>query len=126
MPNFHSFPLTLMPVLQASNNNCLLHDVTLLSEQKAMHVDVVADATLLYFYFRFGRKPVLFGANAMLSIFSCAVAFAPSWPVFTALFFLMGMGQISSYITVFVLGMDFTFSPFFFCLFFHSRVVDLR
>uniref|UniRef100_UPI0037E94278 solute carrier family 22 member 4-like n=1 Tax=Semicossyphus pulcher TaxID=241346 RepID=UPI0037E94278 len=55
---------------------------------------------------RFGRKPVLFGATAMLSIFSSAVAFAPSWPVFTVLFFMMGVGQIASYIAVFVLGSE--------------------
>uniref|UniRef100_A0A665WFC3 Major facilitator superfamily (MFS) profile domain-containing protein n=1 Tax=Echeneis naucrates TaxID=173247 RepID=A0A665WFC3_ECHNA len=55
---------------------------------------------------RFGRKPVLFGAIAMLSIFSSAVAFAPSWPVFTVLFFVLGMGQIACYIVVFVLGSE--------------------
>ncbi|XP_070694565.1 solute carrier family 22 member 4-like [Pempheris klunzingeri] len=55
---------------------------------------------------RFGRKPVLFGAIAMLSVFSSAVAFAPSWPVFTVLFFMMGMGQIAGYIVVFVLGSE--------------------
>lgn len=41
----------------------------------------------------------------LLAVFSFALAFAPSWPVFTALFFMMGAGQISSYVTVFVLGM---------------------
>ncbi|XP_051259111.1 solute carrier family 22 member 4-like isoform X2 [Dicentrarchus labrax] len=55
---------------------------------------------------RFGRKPVLFSAIAMISIFSCAVAFAPSWPVFTVLFFMMGLGQLASYIVVFVLGSE--------------------
>uniref|UniRef100_A0A3B5MMQ7 Major facilitator superfamily (MFS) profile domain-containing protein n=1 Tax=Xiphophorus couchianus TaxID=32473 RepID=A0A3B5MMQ7_9TELE len=54
---------------------------------------------------RFGRKPVLFGSIAVLSIFSSAVAFAPSWPVFTVLFFMLGLGQIACYIVVFVLGM---------------------
>ncbi|KAM7379968.1 hypothetical protein PAMP_003299 [Pampus punctatissimus] len=55
---------------------------------------------LLYFYCRFGRKPVLFATIIMLSIFSVAIAFAPSWPVFTVLFFMLGMGQISSYIVL--------------------------
>ncbi|XP_070770964.1 solute carrier family 22 member 4-like [Enoplosus armatus] len=55
---------------------------------------------------RFGRKPVLFGAIAALSVFSSAVAFAPSWPVFTVLFFMLGLGQITSYIAIFVLGSE--------------------
>ncbi|XP_023276637.1 solute carrier family 22 member 4-like isoform X1 [Seriola lalandi dorsalis] len=55
---------------------------------------------------RFGRKPVLFGSIAMLTIFSGALAFAPSWPVFTVLFFMLGMGQIACYIVVFVLGSE--------------------
>ncbi|XP_031136494.1 solute carrier family 22 member 4-like isoform X1 [Sander lucioperca] len=55
---------------------------------------------------RFGRKPALFGAITALSIFSSALAFAPSWPVFTMLFFLLGLGQITSYIVAFVLGSE--------------------
>nr|XP_019965897.1 PREDICTED: solute carrier family 22 member 5-like [Paralichthys olivaceus] len=55
---------------------------------------------------RFGRKPVLFGSLVMLSIFSCALTFAPSWPVFTVLFFMLGMGQIASFIVGFVLGSE--------------------
>ncbi|XP_041807357.1 solute carrier family 22 member 4-like [Chelmon rostratus] len=55
---------------------------------------------------RFGRKPVLFGSIAMLSVFSSAVAFAPSWPVLTLLFFMMGLGQIACYVVVFVLGSE--------------------
>ncbi|KAM9346797.1 solute carrier family 22 member 4-like [Symphorus nematophorus] len=55
---------------------------------------------------RFGRKPVLFGSIAMLSVFCVAVAFAPSWPVLTVLFFMMGLGQITSYIVIFVLGAE--------------------
>ncbi|XP_053184526.1 organic cation/carnitine transporter 2-like [Scomber japonicus] len=55
---------------------------------------------------RFGRKPVVFGAAFMISIFSSAVAFAPSWPVFIVLFFMLGLGQIASYIVVFVLGSE--------------------
>ncbi|KAK5890236.1 hypothetical protein CesoFtcFv8_013776 [Champsocephalus esox] len=55
---------------------------------------------------RFGRKPVLFGAIFALSLFSSAAAFAPSWPVFIAFFFMLGMGQITSYIAAFVLGSE--------------------
>ncbi|CAJ1079814.1 solute carrier family 22 member 4-like [Xyrichtys novacula] len=55
---------------------------------------------------RFGRKPVLFSAMAMLSVFSIAIAFAPSWPVFTFLFFMMGLGQMAGYIALFVLGSE--------------------
>ncbi|XP_026231690.1 solute carrier family 22 member 4-like [Anabas testudineus] len=55
---------------------------------------------------RFGRKPVVFGAITMLSISSIALAFAPSWPVFTLLYFLMGMGQIACFIVLFVLGSE--------------------
>ena len=66
--------------------------------------------TPLCLYFRFGRKPVLFGAISVLSIFSSALAFAPSWPVFTVLFYLLGLGQITSYVVSFVLGRAFAFS----------------
>ncbi|XP_038550353.1 solute carrier family 22 member 4-like isoform X1 [Micropterus salmoides] len=55
---------------------------------------------------RFGRKPVLFGAITIISVFSSAVAFAPSWPVFIMLFFVLGMGQITSFIVAFVLGSE--------------------
>ncbi|XP_033984780.1 solute carrier family 22 member 4-like [Trematomus bernacchii] len=55
---------------------------------------------------RFGRKPVLFGAIFVLSLFSSAVAFVPSWPVFIVLFFMLGMGQITSFIAAFVLGSE--------------------
>ncbi|XP_037644841.1 solute carrier family 22 member 4-like isoform X3 [Sebastes umbrosus] len=58
---------------------------------------------------RFGRKPALFGAIATLSIFSSAMAFAPSWPIFTVLLFMMGMGQITCFIVAFVLGSEILF-----------------
>lgn len=108
-----------------------LHHISTLSKHEAFmvsllylnggpYVAVVADTTLLYLYFRFGRKPVLFGSIAVLSIFSSAVAFAPSWPVFTVLLFLMGMGQIACYIVVFVLGMDFSISLYSFSIYTNS------
>ncbi|KAM8857142.1 solute carrier family 22 member 4-like [Synchiropus picturatus] len=55
---------------------------------------------------RFGRKPVIFGSIAILSIFSGALVLAPSWPIFTIIFFIMGMGQITSYIVIFVMGSE--------------------
>ncbi|KAI3356097.1 hypothetical protein L3Q82_017359, partial [Scortum barcoo] len=55
---------------------------------------------------RFGRKPILFGFIAVLSISSGAVAFAPSWPVFAVLFFTLGLGQITCYVVAFVLGSE--------------------
>uniref|UniRef100_A0A8C2XR62 Major facilitator superfamily (MFS) profile domain-containing protein n=1 Tax=Cyclopterus lumpus TaxID=8103 RepID=A0A8C2XR62_CYCLU len=60
---------------------------------------------------RFGRKPVLFGAIIAMSIFSSALAFAPSWPVFIALFFMLGLGQLTCYIAVFVLGSEILMGP---------------
>lgn len=63
----------------------------------------------LYSYLRFGRKPVLFGAIVALSVFSSALAFASSWPVFLVLFFMLGLGQLTCYVVVFVLGTAFSF-----------------
>ncbi|KAF7643417.1 hypothetical protein LDENG_00240060 [Lucifuga dentata] len=60
---------------------------------------------------RFGRKPVLFGSVFTLSFFSGTLAFAPSWPVFILLFFIVGLGQISSYVVVFVLGSELLIGP---------------
>lgn len=40
----------------------------------------------------------------MLSISTAALAFAPSWPVFLALFFIAGINQIPSFLSGFVLG----------------------
>uniref|UniRef100_UPI003AAD9B40 organic cation/carnitine transporter 2-like n=1 Tax=Centroberyx gerrardi TaxID=166262 RepID=UPI003AAD9B40 len=55
---------------------------------------------------RFGRKPALFGTLASVSVFSVLLAFAPSWPVFAVLFFLLGVGQIANFVTLFVLGSE--------------------
>ncbi|XP_073330192.1 solute carrier family 22 member 4-like [Pagrus major] len=55
---------------------------------------------------RFGRKPVLFGSMAMQSVFSISLAFAPSWPVFTVLYFMIGLGQLAGYVALFVLGSE--------------------
>ncbi|XP_034062375.1 solute carrier family 22 member 5-like isoform X2 [Gymnodraco acuticeps] len=55
---------------------------------------------------RFGRKIVLFVTMAIQTVFTFIMVFAPSWPVFCALFFIVGMGQISNYVAAFVLGTE--------------------
>uniref|UniRef100_A0A3B4ETE1 Solute carrier family 22 member 5-like n=1 Tax=Pundamilia nyererei TaxID=303518 RepID=A0A3B4ETE1_9CICH len=63
-------------------------------------------AVLLYFYCRFGRKPVLFSSIFILSVFNIALSFAQSWAVFNVLFFMVGMGQVSICIVLLVLGSE--------------------
>lgn len=65
---------------------------------------VTADASVWCLFSRFGRKPTLFGSLLILTISSTAATFAPSFPVFTVLFMLMGFSQMAIYITIFVLG----------------------
>ncbi|XP_077393026.1 organic cation/carnitine transporter 2-like [Festucalex cinctus] len=60
---------------------------------------------------RFGRKPVLLGSVALLSVFSSVLALAPSWELFTVLFFMLGLGQIGCYVVVFVLGSEILTGP---------------
>ncbi|XP_034033881.1 solute carrier family 22 member 5 [Thalassophryne amazonica] len=55
---------------------------------------------------RYGRKPVLFGFMAGQSVFYLIQAFAPSWPVFCFLYFIVGFGQTSKYMISFVLGTE--------------------
>uniref|UniRef100_A0A3B4AJZ2 Major facilitator superfamily (MFS) profile domain-containing protein n=1 Tax=Periophthalmus magnuspinnatus TaxID=409849 RepID=A0A3B4AJZ2_9GOBI len=55
---------------------------------------------------RFGRKVVLFASLALSNVTSFLQIFSPSWPVFCAFYFVIGMGRISSYVTAFVLGME--------------------
>ncbi|XP_059207133.1 organic cation/carnitine transporter 2-like [Centropristis striata] len=55
---------------------------------------------------RFGRKPVIFTTMAVQFIFNFFQIFSPSWTVFTILFFFNGLGQISNYISGFVLGTE--------------------
>uniref|UniRef100_A0A3Q4I4Q2 Major facilitator superfamily (MFS) profile domain-containing protein n=1 Tax=Neolamprologus brichardi TaxID=32507 RepID=A0A3Q4I4Q2_NEOBR len=55
---------------------------------------------------RFGRKPVLFSSIFTLSVFNIALSFAQSWAVFNVLFFMVGMGQLSIYIVLLVLGAE--------------------
>uniref|UniRef100_A0A8B9L531 Major facilitator superfamily (MFS) profile domain-containing protein n=2 Tax=Astyanax mexicanus TaxID=7994 RepID=A0A8B9L531_ASTMX len=55
---------------------------------------------------RFGRKPVLFATMMVQTIFTFIQVFAPSWEVFSILFFIVGLGQISNYVAAFVLGTE--------------------
>ncbi|XP_071058599.1 LOW QUALITY PROTEIN: organic cation/carnitine transporter 2-like [Pseudochaenichthys georgianus] len=55
---------------------------------------------------RFGRKLVFFATMAVQTIFSFCQAFSPSWKVFTILIFFNGLGQISNYVSGFVLGTE--------------------
>ncbi|XP_028838382.1 solute carrier family 22 member 5-like [Denticeps clupeoides] len=55
---------------------------------------------------RFGRKIVLFLTMALQTVFTLIQVFSPSWPWFCALFFVVGMGQISNYVAAFVLGTE--------------------
>lgn len=58
------------------------------------------------FLSRFGRKNVLFLTMGMQTGFSFLQVFSVNFEMFTVLFVLVGMGQISNYVAAFVLGMD--------------------
>ncbi|XP_066501590.1 organic cation/carnitine transporter 2-like isoform X2 [Hoplias malabaricus] len=55
---------------------------------------------------RFGRKPVLFVTMMVQTFFTFLQVFAPSWEIFSVLFFIVGLGQISNYVAAFVLGTE--------------------
>ncbi|KAF3705601.1 Solute carrier family 22 member 4 Ergothioneine transporter [Channa argus] len=55
---------------------------------------------------RFGRKPIFFGTMAVQTVFTFVAIFSPSWTVFCILLFISGLGQISNYISAFVLGTE--------------------
>ncbi|KAI7796115.1 putative solute carrier family 22 member 5-like [Triplophysa rosa] len=55
---------------------------------------------------RFGRKPVLFTTMMVQTFFTFIQVFSPSWEVFSILFFVVGLGQISNYVAAFVLGAE--------------------
>ncbi|XP_004586449.2 organic cation/carnitine transporter 2 [Ochotona princeps] len=55
---------------------------------------------------RFGRKNVLFVTMAMQTGFSFVQVFSKNFEMFTVLFVLVGMGQISNYVAAFVLGTE--------------------
>uniref|UniRef100_A0AAR2LAN5 Major facilitator superfamily (MFS) profile domain-containing protein n=1 Tax=Pygocentrus nattereri TaxID=42514 RepID=A0AAR2LAN5_PYGNA len=55
---------------------------------------------------RFGRKPVLFVTMMVQTFFTFIQVFVPSWELFSVLFFIVGLGQISNYVAAFVLGTE--------------------
>ncbi|XP_029439102.1 solute carrier family 22 member 5-like isoform X2 [Rhinatrema bivittatum] len=55
---------------------------------------------------RFGRKKVLFATMAVQTGFSIVQVFCTSWEAFAALFFIVGIGQISNYVAAFILGTE--------------------
>ncbi|KAM4748637.1 organic cation/carnitine transporter 2-like [Rhinophrynus dorsalis] len=55
---------------------------------------------------RFGRKKVLFATMAVQTGFSIIQVFSLNWEMFTALFLVVGMGQISNYVAAFILGAE--------------------
>ncbi|XP_019497742.1 PREDICTED: solute carrier family 22 member 5 [Hipposideros armiger] len=55
---------------------------------------------------RFGRKNVLFVTMGMQTGFSFLQIFSKNFEMFTVLFILVGMGQISNYVAAFVLGTE--------------------
>ncbi|KAJ8348034.1 hypothetical protein SKAU_G00266230 [Synaphobranchus kaupii] len=60
---------------------------------------------------RFGRKPILFVTMAIQTLFTFFQVFSPSWEVFSVLFFIVGLGNISNYVAAFVLGTEILTGP---------------
>lgn len=54
--------------------------------------------------YRFGRKSILFATMAVQTAFSFLQIFSINWEMFTVLFVIVGMGQISNYVVAFILG----------------------
>ncbi|XP_075852129.1 solute carrier family 22 member 4 [Microcebus murinus] len=55
---------------------------------------------------RFGRKNILFSTMAVQTGFSFLQIFSVNWEMFTVLFVIVGMGQISNYVVAFILGTE--------------------
>ncbi|XP_061473049.1 solute carrier family 22 member 4-like isoform X1 [Rhineura floridana] len=55
---------------------------------------------------RFGRKSILFATMGVQTGFSFLQIFSTSWEMFTMLFVIVGMGQISNYVVAFILGTE--------------------
>lgn len=53
---------------------------------------------------RFGRKSILFATMAVQTGFSFLQIFSVNWEMFTVLFVIVGVGQISNYVVAFILG----------------------
>lgn len=68
-------------------------------------------------FYRFGRKNILFATMAVQTGFSFLQIFSINWEMFTVLFVIVGMGQISNYVVAFILGRNgfnpqsFSFQP---------------
>ncbi|KAK7925641.1 hypothetical protein WMY93_007951 [Mugilogobius chulae] len=55
---------------------------------------------------RFGRKPVFFSSMFLQSVFMFVQVFSTSWSMFTICWFLSGFGNISNYVSAFILGAE--------------------
>uniref|UniRef100_A0A3Q2FGY5 Solute carrier family 22 member 21 n=1 Tax=Cyprinodon variegatus TaxID=28743 RepID=A0A3Q2FGY5_CYPVA len=55
---------------------------------------------------RFGRKPIMFATIALQVVITLIQIFSSSWIMFVALYFLLGLVQISNYLVAFVLGSE--------------------
>ncbi|XP_069339698.1 solute carrier family 22 member 4 isoform X2 [Eulemur rufifrons] len=55
---------------------------------------------------RFGRKNILFTTMAVQTGFSFLQIFSVNWEMFTVLFVIVGVGQISNYVVAFILGTE--------------------
>ncbi|XP_063784263.1 solute carrier family 22 member 4-like [Pseudophryne corroboree] len=54
----------------------------------------------------FGRKKIFFATMAVQTGFSIVQVFSTSWEMFAILFLIVGMGQISNYVSAFILGSE--------------------
>ncbi|XP_041657460.1 solute carrier family 22 member 5-like [Cheilinus undulatus] len=55
---------------------------------------------------RYGRKIVLFAATGVMTVATFLLAFSQSWVMFCAIYFIVGTGSISRYVSTFVLGAE--------------------
>lgn len=53
---------------------------------------------------RYGRKPILFAALALQTVFTFAQVFSGSWIMFLIILFINGLGQMSNFVAALVLG----------------------
>lgn len=69
-----------------------------------LYCDCLAPCCVLCVLCRFGRKNILFATMAVQTGFSFLQIFSVNWEMFTVLFVIVGMGQISNYVVAFILG----------------------
>ncbi|XP_078267181.1 organic cation/carnitine transporter 2-like [Rhinoraja longicauda] len=60
---------------------------------------------------RFGRKIVLFGTMGLQILFNLLIILSPTWEIFCLINFCRGVGEISNYVTAFVLGSELLQKP---------------